>query len=162
MASANVELVRAMFASWESGNWSSAGWAHPEIELVIADGPSPETWRGAAGMASGWRDFLSVWEGYRVEAQEYRELDDNRVLVFARRIGRGKRSGVDIEQIGANGAVLLHIRHGAVTRVVGWFYRENALADLGLAQEAGPGALVAGATPRPGILGGRCRGRTWR
>ncbi len=94
LTSANIELARAIFASRERGDWISAGWAHPEIELVLADGPSPETWMGTAGMARGWRDFLSVWEGYRVEAQEYRELDDECVLVFARRSGHGNTSGV--------------------------------------------------------------------
>jgi hypothetical protein len=46
MASVNVELVRSIFAARERGDFSSAEWAHPEIEYVVLDGPSPGSWRG--------------------------------------------------------------------------------------------------------------------
>jgi ketosteroid isomerase-like protein len=82
MASANVELVRSIYAAWERGDYSSVEWAHPEIEYVITAGPTSGTWKGLAGMAEGWRGFLSAWEELRTEAEEYRELDDDRVLVF--------------------------------------------------------------------------------
>jgi hypothetical protein len=34
-------------------------------------------------MAEGWREFLSAWEAVRPEVDEYRELDDERVLVVS-------------------------------------------------------------------------------
>jgi hypothetical protein len=64
MPSANLELVRSICAAWERGDYSSAEWAHPEIEAVMADGPSPSSLRGLAGMAEGWRDMLSAWEDF--------------------------------------------------------------------------------------------------
>jgi hypothetical protein len=79
--STNVDLVRLLFAAWERGDFSSAKWAHPEIEYVIADGPSPGTWTGLAGLAQGSGGFVSVWEEYRIEAEEYRELDGERKTV---------------------------------------------------------------------------------
>ena len=47
--SANVDLVRSIFADWERGEYRSIGWAHPEIENEIVGGPSPGTWRGSRG-----------------------------------------------------------------------------------------------------------------
>ncbi len=139
MASANLDFVRFFYEDWERGDFSSAHWAHPEIELVNNDGPAPGTWKGLAGMAEGWRDFLSTWEEYRVEVEEFRELDDERVLVLMLHCGRGKTSGLEVGQIGTKraGANLFHIRDRKVTRLVLYWNRENAFIDLGLTPGAG-------------------------
>ena len=60
MASASVELVQSICATWAEGSFGGvAEWAHPEIEYVVADGPSPGRWTGLAGMAEQWRDWLA-------------------------------------------------------------------------------------------------------
>jgi len=135
--SANLDIVRSIYAAWERGDYGSADWADPEIDYVFADGPTPGTWTGLAGMAEVWRDWLSAWEDLNVEADEYRELDDERVLVLSRYSGRGKTSGLELGQMGAKGATLFHIRDGKVTRFVGYWDRDRAFADLGLAPEGG-------------------------
>ena len=127
--SANLDLVRSIYADWERGDFSNAKWAHSEIEYVIADGPEPGSWRGLAELAEDARDLLGAWEGYRAEAEEYRELDDERVLVLIRRSGRGKTSGLEIA---TKGAALFQLRDGRVTRYVTYWDRASALADLGL------------------------------
>jgi ketosteroid isomerase-like protein len=66
------------------------------------------------------------------EAEDYVELDDERVLVLAHSEGRGKASGLEIGQTRHKGAVLFHIRDGKVTRFVAYWDRERAFADLGL------------------------------
>ena len=75
MSQENLELVRSIYADWERGDYSSAEWAHPEIEYVIADGPTPGSWTGLAGLAEGFRSILDAWEGYGGEVDDYRELD---------------------------------------------------------------------------------------
>jgi ketosteroid isomerase-like protein len=137
MASANLDLVRSVFEAWERGDFSSTEWAHPEIEFVIADGPSPGSWTGLGGMAEAGRDLFSVWEDFRIKPDEYRELDDERILVLSHRSGRGKTSGLDLGQMQSKGAAVLHVRGGRVTRHIVYFDRQRALADLGLAPDAG-------------------------
>jgi ketosteroid isomerase-like protein len=134
--SQNLDLVRSINANWERGDYSEALWAHPDVEFVSADGPSPGAWSGLAGMAEGFRDFLGAWDEYRVEADEFRELDLERVLVLDHGVGRGRTSGLELGQMRANGAHLFHIRDGMVTRHVAYWDRERALSDLGLAPEA--------------------------
>jgi ketosteroid isomerase-like protein len=129
--SANLDLVSSIYAGWERGDYSSADWAHPEVEFVVADGPEPGSWTGLDGMAHAVRPILNSWEDYRYVVDEYRELDGERVLVLFQRSGRGKTSGMEITELG-RGAVLLHIRDGKVTRIVAYFDSDHALADLGL------------------------------
>jgi hypothetical protein len=84
MASANLDLMRSLYAAWKRGDFSSVEWAHPDIEYVIADGPSPGTSTGLPGLGESWRGILDTWEDFRFEAEEYRELDNERVLVLLR------------------------------------------------------------------------------
>ena len=130
--SENLDLVRSIYAAWERGDFSSADWADPEIEFAIADGPAPGCWMGQAGMAEGFRDFVNAWQEYRVGAGEYRELDDEHVLVLVHLNARGKTSGLELGQIQTKAANLFQIRDGKVTRLVLYFDLERALADLGL------------------------------
>jgi len=136
MSQENLDLVRSITAAWERGDYNNVEWAHPEIEYLIVDGPSPGTWTGLAGMALGWRDFLRAWEHeFRCVVEEYRELGDERVLVLQHFSGRGKTSGVEVTQMTGKGATLLHLRDGKVTRLVVCFDRERAFADLGLSAQ---------------------------
>jgi ketosteroid isomerase-like protein len=82
-------------------------------------------------MAGAFRDWLSAWEDWNAVAEEYRELDDERVLVIATSGGRGKSSGLGVRQV-AHVANLFQIRGGKVTRLVTYWNRDRALADLGL------------------------------
>ena len=134
MSQENVEVVRSISAPWASGDFSSAEWAHPEIEYVIADGPAPGRWTGVAGMVEGWRDFLSAWEGWHADADEYRELDGGRVLVLFQFSAHGKASGLEAGEIRTKGGLLFHLRDGTVVRLVLFWDRERALEDVGLSE----------------------------
>jgi ketosteroid isomerase-like protein len=131
--SANLDLVRSIYADWERGDFGSAEWADPEIEYVQVGGLAPGSWTGLAGIAEAMRGVLNTWEDFRVEAVECRELDAERFLAFTRASGRGKASGLDLGQIRARDrADVLHIREGKVTKLVTYADRDRGLADLGL------------------------------
>ena len=131
--SSNLDLVRSIFAAWEGGDWSSAGWADPEIEFELT-GIAGGRWSGTAGMAEGFGGWLGGWNDFRIaEVEAFRELDQERVVVLHRFTARGKSSGLAIEQTGPKGASLFHIRDGKVVRLVAIVPpREQALSDLGL------------------------------
>jgi hypothetical protein len=131
MRSVNVEFVQSIVAAWESGDFGSMDWAHAEIEFVLDDGISCFSSTGMAAMVERWSDFLGGWDDYRTGADEYRELDAERVLVLSHHSGRGKRSGLEVAQFNEEGAGVFHIRDGKVFRLVTYFDRERAFADLG-------------------------------
>ncbi len=130
--SENVELVRSILSDWERGDFSRVDWADPEIEFVQADGPEPGTWTGFAEMAGVNSAWLSAWERFRVQVDEYRALDDERVLVLSRLYGRGKISGVALGELLTDGAALFQFCDGKVTRYVRYWDRDRAFTDLGL------------------------------
>jgi ketosteroid isomerase-like protein len=130
---ANLDLVRSIFADWERGDYfGRADWVDPEIEHVLVGGPDPGSWKGATETAEAWREYLGNWQGYRIKAEEFRQLDGERVLVLFRVFGRGKTSGLEVGQFQQGSASVFHTHDGKVTRLVTYPERDRALADLGL------------------------------
>jgi ketosteroid isomerase-like protein len=134
MSQENVELLRSILSAWERGDYSSTEWADPEIEYVVADGLEPGSGTGLIGLAKAWGAWMSAWENLRIEVDEYRDLGDERVLVLARKHGRGKQSGLEIDEMHAKGAATCYVRGGKVTRMDLYYNRENAFIDLGLSE----------------------------
>src|ERR1700680_3711367 len=121
--SENLALVRSIYAAWGRDDYSSTEWAHAEIEVVAVDGPDPGNWTGLAAVVKAFRDHLSAWGEYRSEVEECRELDGERFLVFIRVTARGKTSGLEAANKGAN---MFHLRDGKVSRLVLYWDRERA------------------------------------
>jgi hypothetical protein len=131
----NVEIVRSICAAWEDGDFTSVEWAHPEIDYAIVGGPAPGSWKGVAGMAEATRDALGPWETFRIEVEEYRELDGERVLVLWKFKGRGKASGLDTEELSPTGAYLFQIRGSKVIRLSYYADPARALEAAGLSEQ---------------------------
>ena len=125
-----MELLHSIFADWERGQFVRTEWAHPEIEYVEVGGPQPGEWGGVSQMEAAWAAFLRAWDEFRIEAEHYQALDDDRVLVLVRPSGRGRSSGLDIQEMHAQGAVLFTVRDGVVTRFAIYWDRDRAYADL--------------------------------
>ena len=94
--------------------------------------PATPTVPQALGMAEGFLNTLTAWKDVTATADEYRELDDRRVLALDRRSARGKTSGLELEELRTEGATLWHVHDGKVVKLVLYWDRERALADLGL------------------------------
>jgi ketosteroid isomerase-like protein len=85
-------------------------------------------------MAEAYGEFLSAWDDVRTDVEEYRDVDAERVLVLTHSSGRGKASGLELGPISANTAILFQFRGGTVTRLVLYWERTHAFADLGLSE----------------------------
>ena len=128
--SANLDLVRSIFAEWERGDFSHSDWAHSDIEFIRKVDLDPERAEGIAGMAQMMRRYLAGWDEFRTgKVDEYREVDHSRVLVTGRMSGRGKASGAEVER---EFVTVFELREGRVARLTVYPDRDRALADLGL------------------------------
>jgi ketosteroid isomerase-like protein len=130
--SENLDLVRSIYGDWERGDFSRADWADAEVEFVSTGGLEDGSWKGLTAIGGAWRDILSAWNNMRVYAEEYREIDGERVFVLMHTHGRGEASGVELEQTAAH---LFQVRDGKVIKLVQYWDRDRALAELGLAPE---------------------------
>jgi len=130
--SENLDLVRSIYADWERGDFSSAEWAHHDIEFVFADGPEAGSSRGIPAMRETWGAAVLAWEKIRVVVDGYRELDPERVLLLCHSAGRGRSSGLQLGEIEQSEAILFTIRREKVVRLALYWDSDRAFADLGL------------------------------
>jgi hypothetical protein len=130
--SANLDLVHLISTEWERGDFSRFDWAEPEIDYEIVDGPTPGRRKGVPAMNAAWREFASAWKDFRVENDEFRELDGERVFCLGHFSARGKTSGLELGDMRTRGASLFQVRAGKVRRLVIYWQADRALADLGL------------------------------
>jgi len=129
MSRENVEIVERIYERWERGDFSIADWADPAIDYAVVQGGEVDSAQGTEAMARSWRDWLAAFEEFKVEATEYIDRGDE-ILVFAKFRGRGKLSGVPVEEW--PGASLFTLRDGKVVRLVLYSNRADALEALGL------------------------------
>jgi ketosteroid isomerase-like protein len=128
---ANVEALRPVYEEWGRGNWRPRfdvyapdyewGWSEefPGLEGVSSD---PEV------RSRRLREWLSPWEEWRCEAEEYVSAGEL-VVVLTRYTGRGKESGVSVDTKGAH---LWTMRDGKAVRLVVFSSRSKALEAAGL------------------------------
>jgi ketosteroid isomerase-like protein len=125
-----IEPLRTVYSAWKRGDFRARadvydhdmwGWSaeFPGLAGVVRDsGPR-------SGRMLRW---LSAWEHWRVEPEEYIAAGES-VVVLTRYLGRGKGSGVEVD---APGAHLWRMRNGKAVRLEIFSSRERALDAAGL------------------------------
>jgi len=129
MAPGNVDLIRPIYDDWGRGNWRPRfDVYHPNMEWGWS-----EEFPGLAGVYEDHDDpnprliaWLSGWEHWRAEADQYLEFGDH-VVVLATYHGRGRGSGVELSQEGAH---VWELRDGKVVRLEIFATRAKALASV--------------------------------
>jgi ketosteroid isomerase-like protein len=127
--STNLDLVQSIYADWERGDFGSSDWADPGIEYVIADGPDPGIVRGLAGLRRRAAEQLRPSKDSKLVAHRVKELDGERVLVLFGATARGKSSNIEVQ---FDQVHIFEFRAGKVTRLVVYYERDRAFAELGL------------------------------
>lgn len=126
MAPGNADLIRPIYEEWGRGNWRPRFEVYsPDMEWGWSD-DFPElagVWRDQTDPNPRLRTWLSAWEHWRAEPEEFIEIGEH-VVVFALYRGRGKGSGVEVSQEGAH---VFELRDGKVVRLEIFSNREKAM-----------------------------------
>jgi uncharacterized protein len=132
MSQENVDALRPVYDEWAKGNFE------PQFSVYAPDmqwgysSEFPESGMAVEiGQKSGrLRDFLSPWERWLCEAEEYIDAGD-RVVVFTQYRGTGKESGVEVDTRGAH---VWTMRDGKAVRLEVFSARRRALEAAGLGE----------------------------
>jgi ketosteroid isomerase-like protein len=94
----NADLVRSMYESYNSGDRSHvADFMDPDVTWDFTEAPDGNVYNGT-GAVEGFLAMLDdVWESIRIEILAQEERGDI-VISSVRVVGRGKGSGVGVEQ----------------------------------------------------------------
>ena len=133
MTPGNADLIRPIYEEWGRGNWRpNFALYDPHMEWGWSD-----EFPGLAGVFEDHEDpnprlraWLSGWEDWRAEAEEFLEFGDH-VVVLAIYWGRGRGSGVEISQQGAH---VFELRDGKVVRLEIFASRDKAIDSVRSAQ----------------------------
>jgi ketosteroid isomerase-like protein len=130
MSQENVELVRSLYAGWLRGE-IGIDKLDPEISMVeSATLPGAASAHGVEAVERYIQSFAKHWEQISFEPLEYIDAGE-RVVVVARLVGRGKKSGVEVTR---TWAYVWTLRGQKALSMVGYADRAEALKAVGLAE----------------------------
>jgi ketosteroid isomerase-like protein len=77
----------------------------PDVEVITAKDEAAvpfgadidDVYRGHEGLLALWERWLEAWDEYRLEPEQLVDCGD-RLIVVLRQRGRGRRSGVELDQ----------------------------------------------------------------
>ena len=140
MSQENVEVVRRLFAAFQSVDVDNFGrrfdevreFFDPEVEWVAAPHSllASEEYRGYDGVRRFWTQFLSAWDEYAVEVEELIDAGDQVVAVM--RLS-GRTNELEIDEMRSS---LLTLRDGKVVRIEPFANKDGALEAAGLSEYA--------------------------
>jgi ketosteroid isomerase-like protein len=133
MSEENLEIVRRVLDGFSHSDRESVGpLLHPDLEWRTVVGPllGVETSSGRDAMLRfAFEEIPDAIEGPHVEVEELTDLGEGRVLVVARYVGRGKRSGIELDQRISS---VHHLGDGMIASVDDYPSRAQALEAAGL------------------------------
>lgn len=121
-----IELVRRAYQTFNDGDVDYSLF-HPELCIVQTSSlvGTAGTFVGRDGLRRSAEELREGFDELRFEPEEHTELDDGRLLLRCRFVGRGTRSGIELD---ADVWHILSFRDGLLSRMEVYPSRRRALA----------------------------------
>jgi ketosteroid isomerase-like protein len=93
-----IELLRRAYQTFNDGDVDYSLF-HPELEIIQTSSlvGTAGRFHGHEGLRRSTEELLQGFEEVRFEPEDHMELDDGRLLVRCRFVGRGARSGIELD-----------------------------------------------------------------
>lgn len=104
MSEENINVVRRAFDALSRGDADGAlRDATDDLELDWSNsvGPAKGVYRGRKQVLEFWASFSDAFDELRWDPEEILDLDESRVLVVNHIRMRGRKSGIDVDAVGA-------------------------------------------------------------
>jgi ketosteroid isomerase-like protein len=134
MSQENVEIVQSIYAALSRGDREAPlRFFDPSIVVDASRRVfNPTTYVGMEGLRQMAVDSDEVWDEFHLEPLEFIEAG-NSIVVIGRLVGKGKGSGVEVEQPIAG---IWTLRDARVVRwEIGYTDRAKALEAVGLSEQ---------------------------
>jgi ketosteroid isomerase-like protein len=133
MSRENVEKAKAFIAAYNRRDFDAAVESFdPEIDWVRPDSQSSDSCRGPDEIKRFWEGLDETFEELRLDPQEFVDAGD-RVATRLRFYGRGRRSGVEIEEVMYHQVATF--RTGRLVRMEYFAEWSEALDAVGLSEQ---------------------------
>jgi ketosteroid isomerase-like protein len=130
----NVDLVRRMHEAYLGPEPERAlAFLDPDVVYDARERPDGKLWRGHDGVRRAMTEWGEVWDEWEIATEGYLEAGSDKVLTLWRERGRGKGSGVSLEQSGAN---LVTVGGGRIVHIRMYVNRQEALEAAGMEESA--------------------------
>ena len=132
MSQEKIEALRRIYSERSRGDFTGGRELVAEEAVISWEIPEGRTVSsGREETRQNFRSFLSQWESFVTEADEFIELDERSILVVGRMRGRGHQSGADVE---ARTFEIWTFKDGKVIGQHQSFDRERALEAAGVSE----------------------------
>ena len=136
MTEENVGVVREIYRRYAVDPESTFELLDPDIEWSEPpEVPDSQTSRGHEGVRRSLSKFVGTWENFHLEVVELIDAGDN-VIACTRLTGRGKGSGVEVDQ---EQFAVWTIRDGKAVRLQMVFDRDEAERVAGRSDKTAAG-----------------------
>jgi ketosteroid isomerase-like protein len=127
----SVEALRRAYGDWAQGDFSRRELFDPDIEGVwAAELPDPHVDHGVEALFRSSREWLSAWEGFRLQAEAFLPAE-GKIVVLLTLHGRGTGSGAEVATPAAH---VWTMRRDKAIRVEAYMDRAKALKAAGLSE----------------------------
>ena len=129
MPKQNLEIVQAFLDRYNRGDLSEAFELFHED--IVSGGYEGSTEKGSEAAEQAFLGWREDWEWFKSFLEEFIDAGEDRAVVVCRNVGKGRRSGVEVEMVAGE---VWGFQDGKIASLFVYRDRKEALGAVGLSE----------------------------